>query len=136
MSKFMVKKCCYGLCESSSLDCKDVTFIRFPQPKYSLTKCRRWAQLCGRSDFNHKNVSTFTWICSKHFPIDAELDFRKNKDLEPYPHPVQVSRSAPKQPKTYGRAPRKTVAVPVPVVAAKDVPTPPQIDKNANLGKI
>ena len=136
MSKNIIKKCCYGLCESTSVspECKDVTFIRFPQPKYNLTKCRQWAQLCGRSDFSHKNVSTFTWICSKHFPKDVDLDFRKNKDLEPYLYPGQVSRSAPKPLKTYGRAQRKVVAVPVPVLAAQDVPTPPKIDFNGNKG--
>lgn len=112
----MVKVCCYGLCKSS--DGPDgfedgVTFIRFPQPRYNLSKCRKWAQLCGRSDFSHKNVTNFTWICSKHFPTGVDLDFRKNKDLEPFQPRQQVSRSSPKPPKTYGRGERKLVSVPV-----------------------
>ena len=63
-----------------------MSFIRFPQKKDNLKKCRRWAFLCGRQDFTAKSVTPFTFICSKHFPLAADLNFRRIPSLEPYPH--------------------------------------------------
>ena len=124
----MVKTCVYGLCDSKDSDPgEDLKFIRFPQRRYNLKKCKEWVQACGRTDFSCKNVNNFTWICSKHFPLGVSLDFRKNKELQPFPHTGDmVSRvSAQKMgsvgskgQKTYGRQQRKSVAVMVPVLTS------------------
>lgn len=139
----MTKLCVYGLCNSNSEspECiaEGVKFIRFPQKNYNLSKCQKWAKLCGRSDFSHKNVNNFTFICSKHFPASAELDFRKNKHLEPFAYPGEVSRTEiqAKPPKTYQRPKRVTVAVPVgvpvPIPAKLEDQIAAQIDNQGNI---
>ena len=131
----MAKVCVYGLCKSKSdldtsewcIDTDGVKFIRFPQLKWNKKRCHEWVQACGRSDFSSKNVNNFTWICSKHFPLEANLDFRANKELTPFPHTGDlVSRKSQTNrahsigsqgQKTYGRQLRKTVAVEVPVLS-------------------
>ena len=136
----MGKVCCYGLCKSRSVDKEEgVSFIRFPQKKDNLKKCRRWAFLCGRQDFTAKSVTPFTFICSKHFPDNAELDFRKNKHLEPFAYPGEVSRTEiqAKPPKTYQRPKRVTVAVPVGVpIPTKRDQIAAQIDIQGNIPDI
>jgi len=92
-----IQYCIYSGCDVNSGTCgPGVSMIRFPQPRDHLAICRRWVKLVGKKNFRAKNVNTFTYICSKHFPDDAVLDFKVNRTLDPYPAEGCV---APKPPK-------------------------------------
>lgn len=55
--------------------------MRFPKER---SRIRRWAWLCGRKHFTHKNVTRNTRICSKHFPPNSNLNPKKNLELVPF----------------------------------------------------
>ncbi|KAK3085781.1 hypothetical protein FSP39_008650 [Pinctada imbricata] len=68
----MVKRCCYGTCNSNSryperLD--GAKFIPFPKKISNHDKCMRWIKACGRPHYqlNIENITKDTYICSKHF---------------------------------------------------------------------
>ena len=44
---------------------------------------RKWLQLLARSNLTVDNIKRCTYICSKHFPVGAQLDIRANPTLEP-----------------------------------------------------
>ncbi|XP_052252984.1 uncharacterized protein LOC127859521 [Dreissena polymorpha] len=74
----MVKRCCYGTCNSDTryperlID--GTTFIPFPKPGTSLEKCKRWIRLCGRPHeqlnleiLSDRPKAKHVYVCSKHF---------------------------------------------------------------------
>ena len=84
----MVKHCSHGLCKSDSRKQPDKKFALFVQPKgrnADLNRAKRWVHLCGRKGFTIENIERTTHICEDHFPENVDLDYRRNKDLEPYP---------------------------------------------------
>jgi len=79
------KYCVHGLCKSSSRKKPNLKFAKFVQPGVDLARSKRWVHLMGRADFHVENVNKWTYVCQLHFPENADLDYHKNKDLEPYP---------------------------------------------------
>jgi hypothetical protein len=72
--------CCWGTCKSDSRKKEDgVKFIAFPKPTKYRTIARAWVQLCGRGGFTESSINRYTYICSKHFPPGADLDYKKNE---------------------------------------------------------
>jgi hypothetical protein len=83
-SRFQVghnaQHCCWGTCKSDSRKKEDgVKFIAFPKPTKYRTIARAWVQLCGRGGFTESSINRYTYICSKHFPPGADLDYKKNE---------------------------------------------------------
>ncbi|KAK3105146.1 hypothetical protein FSP39_018149 [Pinctada imbricata] len=67
----MVKRCCYGTCNSDTrypdrLE-GGVQFVPFPKPKTNLEKCLKWIKLCGRphSQLNVANIGAGRYVCTK-----------------------------------------------------------------------
>ena len=78
--------CSFGECHSNSRQDHDIQFIAFPKPWRDEARAKRWAFLMGRgSAFTSKEIGKNSYVCSLHFnvPPGTELDWRKNKDLEP-----------------------------------------------------
>ena len=78
------KTCSWGQCNSDSRYAhKDymngVNFVKFPNPKHDIEKCKRWVNACYRKKFNLSNVTRHSYICTKHFvgdngPTEKHLD--------------------------------------------------------------
>ncbi|KAG7175796.1 uncharacterized protein LOC121855848 [Homarus americanus] len=86
----MVKRCCYGLCDTDSRY-EDrlkggVYFIPFPK-KSNKEKCLKWIKACGRphSQLNVDKINRSTYICSKHFINGGPSDR--------YPDPIPTENS-------------------------------------------
>ncbi len=79
----MVKVCFYKDCRSSSRN-SDIQFIPFVKPWKDYDRTRKWIQLCGRV-LPVEKVTRFIWICIKHFPHDADLNWESNVELTPFP---------------------------------------------------
>ena len=76
--------CCYGGCNSDSRRSETgITFMPFPKPWRYPMIARKWLQLLARSNLTVDNIKRCTYICSKHFPVGAQLDIRANPTLEP-----------------------------------------------------
>ena len=63
-----------------------VTIVRFPKVTIDSERAKRWAELMCRQNFAVKDITQNTVVCELHFPINANLNYRENEDLVPYPH--------------------------------------------------
>jgi hypothetical protein len=89
----MVKTCAFGHCRSDTRKEPSLVFIPFPKPKTNFQRAKRWAHLCGRSNFGVKNIKKGMYVCEKHFPSGVDLDLHSNLDLEPFPaHSEDIHR--------------------------------------------
>jgi hypothetical protein len=89
----MVKTCCYGLCNSDTRKDRTIRFLPFPKPKINLSRAKRWIHLCGRNDFTVDNITSRSYICTKHFPDQENFDLMSNSELEPFPaHSEELCR--------------------------------------------
>ena len=71
------KHCAHSLCPSDSRYHPNIKWAKFVQPNVDLTRCQRWVHLCGRLEFETKDVKPWTFICEKHFPRNANLDYHR-----------------------------------------------------------
>ena len=78
--------CAHGNCESSIRKNPNLKFARFPKVTIDLERAKRWAELMCRQNFAVKDITQNTVVCELHFPINANLNYRENEDLVPYPH--------------------------------------------------
>ncbi|KAK0147267.1 hypothetical protein N1851_013319 [Merluccius polli] len=78
----MVKRCCYGTCNTDSRykdRVENVVFFPFPKPTKDVGKCLRWIKLCGRPHQqlnvnklkNHGTAKHF-YVCSKNTAVSWE----------------------------------------------------------------
>lgn len=77
--------CSYGLCNSSSEKEPHLKFVPFPKPTKNLKAAKTWLQLIGRDKFGIQDITRNTYVCEKHFALDAVLDLKRNPDLKPNP---------------------------------------------------
>ena len=77
--------CVFESCRVRIRQDSDVRFARFVKPLTDLKRAIHWIKLVGRSDLRIEHIDRWTVICEKHFPKNVELDWRKNKLLEPFP---------------------------------------------------
>ena len=85
ITKMPGKHCSHSNCVSNSRKNPEIKFALFVQPHKDLKRAKRWVHLCGRKFFSVKNIKRWTFICEKHFPIGANLNYKQNEALEPYP---------------------------------------------------
>ena len=71
------KHCAHALCSSDSRYHPNIKWAKFVQPNVDLTRCQRWVHLCGRLEFETKDVKPWTFLCEKHFPRNANLDYHR-----------------------------------------------------------
>jgi hypothetical protein len=89
----MVKHCAFGHCRSDTRKEPSLVFIPFPKPKTNFQRAKRWAHLCGRSNFGVENIKKGMYVCEKHFASGVDLDIHSNLDLEPFPaHSEDIHR--------------------------------------------
>ena len=84
----MPKYCASGLCKNNAKDNPSKKFALFVQTagrNKDLQRAKRWVQLMGRANFSVEHIKSYIYVCEDHFDENVELDYRKNKDLEPYP---------------------------------------------------
>lgn len=76
--------CAWGTCNSDSRYLSaGVSFIKFPRKDRN--RLARWVYLCGRGEtFKVKDVARSSRVCSKHFPLDQDLNVDRNSNLEPF----------------------------------------------------
>ena len=86
----MPVKCVFKNCESSEIKTPNLKFARFVQPRTNYARAEKWVDLVGRSDFKIANIKKFTVICEKHFILGTDLNWRRNKCLQPFPSSVDV----------------------------------------------
>ncbi|KAG5283563.1 hypothetical protein AALO_G00043430 [Alosa alosa] len=116
----MVKRCCYGTCNTDSRykdRVENIVFVPFPKPPKEMGKCLRWIKLCGRPHQqlnvnklrNHGTAKHF-YVCSKHFvegkptqdhpdplsasPVDRPSSVRHPPKLRKEPQPPRKSATA------------------------------------------
>ena len=66
----MVKRCCWGTCNSDTRypdRVQNVLFFPFPKPKTNIEVCMRWIKACGRpyDQLNVNKITKDTYVCSK-----------------------------------------------------------------------
>ena len=84
----MTKHCSSGKCNSDERYHPNKKFAKFVQPKGhhpDLKRCQRWVHLMGRLDLSVEHINRTKYVCEDHFNEGVDLDYRTNKDLEPYP---------------------------------------------------
>ena len=54
------------------------------KPSFDLIRAQRWVHLCARQGFTVDNITRNTFLCEHHFEIGANLDYRKDNNLEPF----------------------------------------------------
>ena len=57
----------------------------FVKPAKNEKRAKRWVHLLARDDFAIGDIKIHTYLCEQHFPKDVDLNWQKNKDLEPFP---------------------------------------------------
>lgn len=77
------KSCLFVGCKSNSRNQPDLRFARFCKPSFDVNRAKLWIQKVNRPDFTLQRVTKYSYICEKHFPVGAELDYRKNLTLTP-----------------------------------------------------
>ena len=77
------KSCVFKECTSSTRKDPDLRFATFCKPSFDINRAKLWIQKLNREDFPLERITKYTYICEKHFPRGAELDFRKNLSLTP-----------------------------------------------------
>ena len=71
------KTCASGVCDSDSRRHPNCKFAKFVQPGVDRLRAQRWAHLMHRANFGVQNIRKWTFVCEKHFPQNAELDYHK-----------------------------------------------------------
>ena len=69
------KYCAHALCKSDSRKHLDIKWAKFVPPNVDRIRCQKWVHLCGRKEFETKNVKQWTYLCEKHFPENANLNY-------------------------------------------------------------
>ena len=88
------KYCSHGNCKSNSgKSDNDVSFVPFPKPHLDLRMAKKWVALCGRQDLKLKDINQSTFVCSKHFKADEDLDWKSNPTL--FPTPAWLNKGCP-----------------------------------------
>ena len=77
--------CFFKNCKSISVKHKDKVFVPFVKPKTDIKRCKRWIQLSGRTPYPVDRISRNTYLCNDHFPLNENLDWKKNAKLDPIP---------------------------------------------------
>jgi hypothetical protein len=65
----MVKRCCWGTCNSDTRypeTVQNVSFIPFPKPKTNFDACPRWIKACGRLNAKILYVVIISFECTLH----------------------------------------------------------------------
>ena len=69
------KYCAHALCGSDSRKNSGIKWAKFVPPNVDQIRCQKWVHLCGRKEFETKNVKPWTYLCEKHFPENANLKY-------------------------------------------------------------
>ena len=93
------KYCAHALCGSDSRKKSDIKWAKFVPPNVDPIRCQKWVHLCGRKEFETKNVKPWTYLCEKHFPENANLKYyevskkiKTTQGLSPLTLRIQILR--------------------------------------------
>ena len=78
--------CSHGLCKSNIRNNPNLKFARFPKLTIDRRRAEEWAIRMCRTDFTVNSITQNTVVCELHFPLNANLNYRENEHLVPYPH--------------------------------------------------
>ena len=77
------KSCLFLGCRSDSRKHPDLKWVRFCKPSFDANRAKLWIQKLNRSDFTLQKITQYSFICEKHFPNGADLNYRTNLTLTP-----------------------------------------------------
>ena len=78
--------CSHGLCKSNIRNNPNLKFARFPKLTIDRARAEEWAIRMCRTNFTVNDITQNTVVCELHFPLNANLNYRENEHLVPYPH--------------------------------------------------